>query len=511
MLCEIGIQLDNFHCCVHLLGGDFNSVLDKLDPAATAINTFLSARKVARCDLAVGCKVDYTYFNESLGCHSCIDYFLISDAGLVDRFSVVDSGSNLSDHLPISVVCYCDAIGTSNNSSEGNDNANEASQTYLRWDHADLATYFELIRVHLAEQHALLKEVIGLENNLAINSDCMKSVINNIYNKIVDILRNCANLTVPTRKKQFYKFWWNEELDCLKQQSIDDHKLWKTLGKPRHGPIYDKHRASKLQYKQRIREFQRSETSSYTNELHEALLAKDGPTFWKCWRSKLEPSKARVGQVDGLVNDKDIVNKFVNYFAEASSNLTKEGSSNLQQTYENKRPTYSGAPHSKNLEFDAELVDIIVRDMKHGKAAGLDGLTVEHLLHCHPVIFSLLGQIFNLMIKHGFVPDEFGRSYTVPLPKGNSVNKAMSVDDFRGISISPVISKIFESCILNRYSSFLVTSDSQFGFKKGLGCSHAIYSVKCVVNHFTRCGSTVNLCALDLKRHSTKRITTVFL
>ena len=76
----------------------------------------------------------------------------------------------------------------------------------------------------------------------------------------------------------------------------------------------------------------------------------------------------------------------------------------------------------------------------------------------------------------------------------------MSVDDFREISISPVISKVFESCVLDRYKEFLVTSDNQFGFKKGLGCSHAIYSAKCVVNHYIRSGSTVNLCLLDLKK-----------
>ena len=30
--------------------------------------------------------------------------------------------------------------------------------------------------------------------------------------------------------------------------------------------------------------------ASYTNDLHDALLAKNGPTFWKCWPSKFETS-----------------------------------------------------------------------------------------------------------------------------------------------------------------------------------------------------------------------------
>jgi hypothetical protein len=33
-----------------------------------------------------------------------------------------------------------------------------------------------------------------------------------------------------------------------------------------------------------------------------------------------------------------------------------------------------------------------------------------------------------------------------------------------------------------------------------MGCSHAIYSVKCVVDHFVQNGSTINICAMDLKK-----------
>ena len=33
-----------------------------------------------------------------------------------------------------------------------------------------------------------------------------------------------------------------------------------------------------------------------------------------------------------------------------------------------------------------------------------------------------------------------------------------------------------------------------------MGCSHAIYSVKAVVDFYTNQGTTVNLCAMDLKK-----------
>ena len=152
--------------------------------------------------------------------------------------------------------------------------------------------------------------------------------------------------------------------------------------------------------------------------------------------------------------------------------------------------------------FDVELVEKSVSSLGRGKAAGLDSLTAEHLQHSHPALFCVLNKLFNLMIKNGYVPDGFGLSYTVPLPKINnaSLSKSLTVDDFRGISISPVLSKVFEKCILDRYQRFFETSDNQFGFKKGIGCSHAIYTVKCVVDHFVKQGSTINLCALDMKK-----------
>jgi len=50
----------------------------------------------------------------------------------------------------------------------------------------------------------------------------------------------------------------------------------------------------------------------------------------------------------------------------------------------------------------------------------------------------------------GSVPEDFGLTYTVPLPKNSHSNfaKSVTVDDFRGISISQVISKVFGKCVL---------------------------------------------------------------
>jgi len=98
-------------------------------------------------------------------------------------------------------------------------------------------------------------------------------------------------------------------------------------------------------------------------------------------------------------------------------------------------------------------------------------------------------------------PLEFGYSYIVPIPKSNAgFSKPLNIEDFRGITIRPIISKVFEYCFLNKLGDFLSSKANQFGFKKGLDCNHAIYTVRKIVERLTTGGNTVNLCSIDLSK-----------
>ena len=76
----------------------------------------------------------------------------------------------------------------------------------------------------------------------------------------------------------------------------------------------------------------------------------------------------------------------------------------------------------------------------------------------------------------------------------------MTCDDYRGIAINPIVSKVFEYCILNRFQGYLNSCDARFGSKKGYGCRNAIYSVRQITDRLIKGGSTVNMCAIDLSK-----------
>ena len=135
-----------------------------------------------------------------------------------------------------------------------------------------------------------------------------------------------------------------------------------------------------------------------------------------------------------------------------------------------------------------------------GKASGFDDLSAEHLIHCHQSGLLCITYLCNLMLLTGYVPAQFGTGVTHPIPKSNVGNKNLNFDDFRGITISPVISKILEKGILENFGQYFKSSESQFGFKKKIGCNHAIYTLKSIVELFNLRDSTVNLCSLDISK-----------
>ena len=104
------------------------------------------------------------------------------------------------------------------------------------------------------------------------------------------------------------------------------------------------------------------------------------------------------------------------------------------------------------------------------------------------------------MLRIGYVPSDFGRGLIIPIPKKSNITKFTKIKDYRGITISPVISKIFENCILELAKDLFVSSDLQFGFKKNRGCRDALFTFAETVDYFVANNSTVNICAVDLSR-----------
>jgi len=170
-------------------------------------------------------------------------------------------------------------------------------------------------------------------------------------------------------------------------------------------------------------------------------------------------------EVDNCDDPDVIVKNFASHFAEVYMHNNTARSNQIVQDYLCMRSGYCGLPLTDEHTIDTELVSSVISRLHTGKAPDIAGLTSEHLLYSHPSVPVLLCKIFKLIIQRKCVPEGFTHSYIVPIPKiKDSRIKSMTCDDFRGIAISPLISKVFEHSILDRFSTYFTSCDAQYGF-----------------------------------------------
>jgi len=190
--------------CEFIVGGDFNCEFKSDEGAAwNILCDFMSQLDLVSTDYLLTGDQCYTFFQPTTGASSHIDHFLASNAIVpcIQTLNVIENGGNLSDHLPITLtLALTDACSRSSH-ADSSATVNTDKKIYsLRWDKGDLVSYYYRSRNLLSR----------------INVGCLDQGHEGIefcYNSIVYSLQVAASETIPNRRTDFYKFWWDSELD----------------------------------------------------------------------------------------------------------------------------------------------------------------------------------------------------------------------------------------------------------------------------------------------------------
>ena len=106
-------------------------------------------------------------------------------------------------------------------------------------------------------------------------------------------------------------------------------------------------------------------------------------------------------------------------------------------------------------------------NLKNNKASGHDGTYNEHIKNASNDLLVHICLLFNAMLRHCFVPSDFCFGMIMPLLKDKH-GDAAKIDMYRGITLSCVVSKLFESVLIVLFENSLNSDDLQFGLKKQL-------------------------------------------
>ena len=183
----------------------------------------------------------------------------------------------------------------------------------------------------------------------------------------------------------------------------------------------------------------------------------------------------KVGNSD-IDDAAEIANAFNDFFINIADNIKEP----IEPSNHEKLQDYCKERIPENVVFDLPMLteDKVLKYLKKldiRKSTGTDDIGPRLLRMSSPIIAESLTYICNLSIKTGSFPEKWKEAKVKPLHKGGPSNDP---NNFRPISILPVLSKLFEKHVHEGLITFLesykLLHDTQSGFRRNHSCETAI-------------------------------------
>lgn len=445
-------------------------------------------------DICIGSKLrilNGRSFGDSLGyftCHkhngsSVVDYAIISEE-LLNRISnllVGDYNPILSDHCNISLSLKCNQIIRRRNILNVNQYMSFPLQ--FKWSSNAVKAY----------QIALMNDKVATRiNEIITKGHTTRHDIEKSINDMQEILLSAAK-NAHLRKKNHKttkvkdKKWYDRELKRLKYKihyisselkrfpycSSLRRELFFTLS------TYNKKRKKKCRrYRERV--------FSQIDELR----TKNPSEFWNLIKS-LDAKSEDQSKINIPIAEWELHYKKLN-----TNSFKSSDQENLLKKLEEIK--YFCDTDRKITEKE---VANAIKKLKMKKASGLDGILNEMIIYSQHAMTSLYAKMFNNILITGFYPSSWKNSYILPLHKGGDKSE---VNNYRGISITSNLSKVFNSILNERLTDFIfqhdLISENQFGFKKKSRTSDNIFILKTLIDKHIGMGQKLYACFIDLRK-----------
>ena len=115
------------------------------------------------------------------------------------------------------------------------------------------------------------------------------------------------------------------------------------------------------------------------------------------------------------------------------------------------------------------MVKDTIQNLNSTKSTGCDGRSFDLIKQLGHIIVEPLSFIINCSLALSIFPDKLKIAKIIPIYKKGDKHQ---IENYRPISILPVISKVFEKVAYNQlfeyFSQNKLLFDSQYGFRKSL-------------------------------------------
>ena len=321
-----------------------------------------------------------------------------------------------------------------------------------------------------------------------------KHSLTNYYESINQVLLTSSKCFETVSSSNFpVVAGWNDLVSEAHRVARADFLEWRRVGQPRQGPASDAMRLSRARFKYALRACRANVEQLQADGLARSLLDKDYQLFWKQVQKKSGQSAPATLSIDGHSGTENIGEFWKGHYENLLNSVS--------------RPDHSAAlrdclasSDQENVSWSAEEIARYRKDLKVGKAVGMDGVSPEHLRFGPAKLDIHLALIFNSFVRHCFLPTSFMPVKITPIVK-SATGDISSSKNYRPVAIATAGSKIFESAILDKVLAIReVPVDNQFGFTKGCSTDQCIFLLKERIRRYVQLEGMVYCCFLDASK-----------
>ena len=191
-----------------------------------------------------------------------------------------------------------------------------------------------------------------------------------------------------------------------------------------------------------------------------ALLSKNAKSVWSTIHRILKPNFKRIKTKPKELND---------YFSSIASKITGKTQDNTNNiNFIQQLPVHNTDNQFIIRHTTMSEVRKLLLNLRNDCSTGHDAIPVRYIKPVADILVSPLTYVINNCIDKGIFPNEWKVARVCPIPK---VKNPTELNEYRPISVLPILSKIFEKVILNQLLSFIETHNvyktTQSGYRKG--------------------------------------------
>lgn len=289
-----------------------------------------------------------------------------------------------------------------------------------------------------------------------------------LANKLVTILKEAANVAFPLTKCSIEKIclnvkWFNENLRQMRDELSSKKELYMITKTPEAKVQFNRFRSK---YKNALINAKKTAYSNYIQDSDNKMKSS-----WQIINSERN-SVSKLYDLEIPINN---INVFFARVAEVVlSSIRHTGYEPIDLLNLLPRPECSFLLEPTTPQ---EVMDT-VRSLKNSNCLDIYGINAIMLKKIMELIAVPLSNLFNLCFSIGLFPDVLKVAKVIPIFKKGDISV---LNNYRPISIIPIIGKLLEILIKNRllyyFESNNLFNHSQFGFRKNCSTAKAVSKV----------------------------------